>query len=211
MTNENHADWYTTTFKSWAPKAKLVGPKPTAEQLATVHRLGARPGKQAMAIAMGLRDCGVTGSQIVMVCGAPQLNKMRGFVDDRLLKKLPVPHDANGHVVYKLELTPKGQQRIDSALKREAAQLAAEQAEPAEKPVKAKATKKATKAPAKAKGASKRKAKGDQPASTEALSEPASATVTVPEGAPFEGVDHVPVETPVGDAAPSITGDNNPL
>jgi hypothetical protein len=190
MTNETN--WYSTTFKGWP--TKQVGPKPTEAQLAAVHNLGARPGKQAMAIAMGLRDCGVTGSQIVVICGAPQLNKMRGFVDDRLLRKVAVPHDAKGHVVYKLEVTPKGQQRIDNALKRQAAQLAAEQATP-DQPAKAKPAKKAAKAPAKAKGARKpRTATVAGLRAAQALSEAASATATVPtevttvtEGAPFEG------------------------
>jgi hypothetical protein len=200
MTNINHNDWYSTTFKSW--QSKLVGPKPTADQLATVHRLGARPGKQAMAIAMGLRDCGVTGSQIVIVCSAPQLNKMRGFIDDRLLKRLPAPHDAKGHTVYKLELTPKGQQRIDTVLKREAAQLAAEQATPAEKPVKAKGGKKAAKGPSKAKGVRNATVKGLRAAqATAALSEPASATVTVTEGAPFEGTS---IDVPASADQPAV-------
>lgn len=108
MANDNN--WYSNVFKTW--QAKLLGPKPTTEQLASVHNLKAKPGKQALATAMALRDCGVTNPQIMIACGNPQLNKMKGFVTDALLKRIPVPPTAEGHKVYKLEITPKGRQRI---------------------------------------------------------------------------------------------------
>jgi len=101
---------YDNFFKGW--DVKRVGPKPTAKDLDTIHKLGARPGKQALANAMSLRPCGVTGSQIVMVCGAPQLNKMRGFVADGLLKREAVPPSAEGHTVYKMSVTAKGASRV---------------------------------------------------------------------------------------------------
>ncbi len=131
----NDANWYGEIFKGW--QAKQLGPKPTAEQLATVHNLKARPGKQALAIAMGLRDCGVTGSQIVIACGAPQLNKMRGFIEDALLKRVAVPMAANGHQVYKLEVTAKGKQRIERTEKALAAAEAEGNTKAAEKAVSA--------------------------------------------------------------------------
>lgn len=112
MTDTN---WYGNVFKTWQTKA--LGPKPSAEQLASIHNLGARPGKQALAIAMGLRECGVTGSQIVMACGAPQLNKMRGFITDSYLKREAASPGENGHTVYKLAITKKGQARIDRSVK----------------------------------------------------------------------------------------------
>lgn len=146
MTDQN---WYGNVFKTW--QAKQLGPKPTAEMLATVHNLGARPGKQALAIAMGLRECGVTGSQIVIACGAQQLNKMRGYVVDALLKREAAPPSAVGHTVYKLALTAKGQKRVDTAVKRAADLEAAGKADEAEKPVKGKrAVKAARKAKVKA-------------------------------------------------------------
>lgn len=145
------ANWYGTVFKAW--QAKQLGSKPTAEMLATVHGLGARPGKQAMAIAMGLRAEGVTGSQIVIACGAPQLNKLRGYVADALLKRVPAPPSAVGHTVYKLELTPKGAKRVAATVARDAALAEAGKAEPGEKPVKAKGKKAAVKKPRKAKAA----------------------------------------------------------
>ena len=109
MTNtSNHAAHYATFFKSWA--ANLLGAKPTAEQFAAVHGLGLRPGKQALANAMALRDKGVTAGQIVIACGAPQLNKMRDLITDAFVKRMPVPKTAEGHTVYKLELTAKVRQ-----------------------------------------------------------------------------------------------------
>lgn len=130
---DTHANWYGTVFKAW--QAKQLGPKPTADQLASIHNLGARPGKQALAIAMGLRDCGVTNGQIVIACGAPQLNKMRGFITDALLKRLPVSPSPEGHTVYKLEVTPKGNQRIARTLK--ATEVKAAEGAVTEKPAKA--------------------------------------------------------------------------
>lgn len=136
----SEANWYADTFKAWP--SKLVGSKPTAEMLAAIHKLGARPGKQALACAMALRPEGVTGSQIIIACGAPQLNKMRGFVTDSLLKRVAVSPAGNGHQVYKLELTAKGKQRIERSEKAEA-KAAEAGSEPADKPAKAKGAVKA--------------------------------------------------------------------
>lgn len=149
MTTANETNWYGTVFKAW--NVKHLGPKPTAEMLAHIHGLGARPGKQALANAMALRDCGVTAAQIVMACGAPQLNKMRGFITDALLKRLPTPPSPEGHTVYRLELTAKGKQRVERTAKA-AAEKAAE-GDGAAKPAKAK--KQAAKRPAKVKGVAK--------------------------------------------------------
>jgi len=166
----NDSNWYGNVFKSW--QAKQLGPKPTAEMLATIHGLGARPGKQALAIAMGLRDCGVTNSQIVIACGAPQLNKMRGFITDAFLKREPVPPSAEGHTVYKLTLTGKGKQRVERAAK--AAEKAAEAGAGEAEAKPAKAKKAAAKAAGKAKGKAKAKPEADTAAAETATSEPAS-------------------------------------
>lgn len=134
----NATGWYTNVFKHWP--TKLVGPQPNAAQLDTIHLLGARPGKQALANAMALRDGGVTGAQIVMACGAPQLNKMRGFVTDGLMKFEATPPADNGHKVYKLIVTAKGTARIEKARKAiEAATANAGAVKPAKAPRKAKA------------------------------------------------------------------------
>lgn len=148
MSNSNDVtNWYSNVFKTW--QVKQLGPKPTADQLTAIHNLGARPGKQALASAMALRDCGVTGAQIVMACGAPQLNKMRGFITDGLLKRLPVAPSSEGHTVYRLEVTTKGTKRIEGNVKRAAEAEAKGEGE----------TKPKAKAAAKAKGAPKPKAK----------------------------------------------------
>lgn len=165
-TSNEAANWYTSAFKGW--QVKTLGDKPTAEQLDTIHKLSARPGKQALACAMALRDSGVTAGQIIIACGAPQLNKMRGFITDGLLKREAVAPDAKGHSVYKLTLTKKGEARIAKTAALIAADTAKGEAEPAvKKPVKAKGKAKAKKA-AKAKPA------------IDATSEAASVTVNVP-------------------------------
>lgn len=172
MSNANDANWYGNVFKAWP--VKQLGPKPTADMLASIHKLGARPGKQALAIAMGLRDCGVTGSQIVIACGAPQLNKMRGFITDGQLKREAVPPSADGHTVYKLAVTAKGKQRIERTEKA----LAKAESEAAAKPVKAKA-----KATDKAKGAAKtaRKAKPVETATATSEAAPVTDTANQPQ------------------------------
>lgn len=132
MVNVNDAlKPYAHMLKGWS---KGMGSKPTAEQLHTVHMLGARPGKQALANAMALRDGGVTGSQIIMACGAQQLNKMRGFVTDGLVKWEAMPFTEAGHKVYRIALTAKGSAKVTKA-EAKAAET------PAEKPAKAKKAK----------------------------------------------------------------------
>ena len=165
----DHTGWYANTFKAW--QVKLVGPKPTADMLATVHGLGLRPGKQAMANAMALRDCGVTGPQIVMVCGAPQLNRMRGLISDGHVKREAVPPNELGHAVYKITLTPKGAKRVKG------------QAAAADKATDTGDDVAPVKAPkAKAKRASKpRKAKAD-PVVTDATAPPVNTEVLPNEG-----------------------------
>lgn len=155
---------YTEQFKAW-PTA-LIGPKPTAEMLTNVHRLGLRPGKQALANAMACRDKGVTAGQIVIACGAPQLNKMRDLITDALVKRVAVPKTPEGHTVYKLELTAKGKARIERSAK---AELKADEAGKVDAPAKP------------AKGTRKAKADKVAPATVDATSEAASVTVSHPE------------------------------
>lgn len=114
MTKQSDASGhYKGFFKNWS---KALGARPTVEQLATIHALGARPGKQALANAMMLRDGGATAAQIVMACGAPQLNKMRDLVARKLVTRdmNVAPSDA-GHTVYKISLAAKGKTAIEKA------------------------------------------------------------------------------------------------
>lgn len=114
---------YDWAFKVW-PGDKRCGRKPTADELITYHRLSARHGKQCLAGAMALRPDGVTGAEIVMACGAQQLNKMRGFVTDGLVKQVTMGK-RNNSVIYKLVLTPKGEKRVAATIKRELELVAA--------------------------------------------------------------------------------------
>ena len=110
MTDKTVLAAYLPMFKVW--QANVMGSKPTADLLTKVHGLGLRPGKQAIACAMALRTEGVTGPQIVMVCGAPQLNRMRGLISGGLFKRAVVAANEQGHTVYKCTVTPKGEAEI---------------------------------------------------------------------------------------------------
>ena len=160
-------NWYAGSFKNWSIKA--LGPKPTADQLEAIHLLGLRPGKQALANAMALRPEGVTNAQIIQACGNPQLNRMRGLIADKLVKREPVPMTGAGHTVYKLVLTPKGEQRISKARERIAAADAEGAGDVPAKPVKRAAGKPKAKGAPKAPKAEKR---------TSDLAEPVEGTAT---------------------------------
>ncbi len=162
----NHRAYYGTVWPNWVTKA--LGPQPTNEQLGTIHGLKARPGKQALANAMALRDCGVTGAQIknavALIDGGsnPQLNKMRALVSAGMLAWVPMPVTGEGKV-YRTKLTPLGAQMVKAN---------------AGSSVHVTPTLKATapKAPAKGKGAVKAKPRTKRPASDKPTGEPAKVT-----------------------------------
>lgn len=107
-------DAYANLFKGW--NVKVLGNKPTDDQLAAIHALGARPGKQALANAMYLRDGGATNGQVVIACGASQLNKMRELVTRKLVKRdMNAGTNEAGHTVYKINLTAAGEAKLAKA------------------------------------------------------------------------------------------------
>jgi len=153
MSNANDASaLYPAFFKKWqtAGMLKLLGPKPSSDQLAKVHALGPRPGKQAFIIAMALRDCGVTPAQMVLITGTKHLNKIGDLTTDAYLREVLMPQ-VDGMKCYKREITPKGMQRIERAIKAEAATVAAGEAEAVKVPKVKAAAKKRTSAPRKPK------------------------------------------------------------
>jgi len=130
---------YVNLFKGW--NVKVLGPKPTDEQLAAIHALGARPGKQALANAMYLRDGGATSGQVTIACGAPQLNKMREFVTRKLVRRdMNAGANEAGHTVYKIALTATGEAKVKKASEQPAdvpakpAKARRAKAKPAEQP-----------------------------------------------------------------------------
>ena len=181
MTND-HSTFYANFFKAWQ---KGYGSKPTALMFEQVHGLGCRPGKQALAAAMGLRPEGVTNAQVLLACGNPQNNKRGGLVADGYLKRDMVPNSPEGHTVYKYTVTPKGLKRIEGFIAREKALEAAGKAADAAEPAKAAKVKAAAK-PAK-KAAKAKKAKAEPkvttiPGTVEPVNEPIhtdSATAAV--------------------------------
>lgn len=163
MTTNTDTAWATPYFKQWLAR---LGSKPTAAQLATAAAFAKRaPGHEAMALAMALRDEGVTGSQVLIACGAPQNNHRTKLITAGFFKR-EATGKVDGHTVYKITLTKRGEAAVT---KREA--VTAADAAMGDKPV-------TVKAKAKAKPANKRKAK-------------ATATVDVPATAPALATDTV--------------------
>jgi hypothetical protein len=113
--------------------------------LALAHVFG-RPGKQSMAVAMALRDGGVTGKQIKGAAAlfdgkpTPQLNHMRDLISEKLFTREAVPG------AYVITLAPKGQQFVDLHGAKAAAKVEAKVAKVAKaKPAKASKPRKAAK------------------------------------------------------------------
>lgn len=103
----NAAAPYAAQLKAWP--VKFAGPKPTAENFAFAHSLGARPGtKTAVALAMYARTDGASQAQVININGGPYLNKMRAAIEAGHAARMPVPTNAQGHTVYKLALPAKG-------------------------------------------------------------------------------------------------------
>lgn len=108
---------YSNALKNWVPK--LMGPKVTKEMLETVHKLGCRAGKQALARAMEMRSCGASDGQIKAACIAgwgssgSHHNKRRDLIAAKLVRRIAIGNsDSNGHTVYTIELTDKGKTKI---------------------------------------------------------------------------------------------------
>lgn len=133
--------WYETVLKNWP---KLAGSKPTVDQFKAAHALGCRPGKQALAMAMYLRDGGATDGQVKLACivqwgsSGSHHNKRRDILSAGWAKAKPVVSDAAGHKVYAIVLTDKGVKRLTAAETPEPVKAKAQRkgkAKPAEQPV----------------------------------------------------------------------------
>lgn len=113
MTKQTDAStFYANAFKAWP---KQAGAKPTAAMLQTIHGLGLRPGKQALANAMYLREGGATNGQVILALeagfksGGPQLNRMRDLVSKGLVRMVEAPVAEGAVKVYRIALTKKGE------------------------------------------------------------------------------------------------------
>lgn len=200
--NVNHRGYYAQVWPNWATKA--LGPQPTNDQLAVIHGLKARPGKQALAIAMSMRDCGVTGAQIkgavALIDGGanPQLNKMRGLVDAGMLAWVPMPQVSGGKV-YRTKLTALGQQMVKGN---------------AASPVHVTTTLAAKADKAKGNGKPKApvtKAKARKPASKPAdAGKPAAATLVAPQAAKPTSEPPKPVTAPATPATRTVLTNDGP-
>ena len=123
--NDNVTGWYATVLKGWQVKA--LGPKPTVDQFKAAHAMGCRPGKQALAMAMYLRDGGATDGQVKMACiiqwgsSGSHHNKRRDLIAAKLVAEKPAVSDAQGHKVYAIALTAKGVSKVEGSAAAEVA------------------------------------------------------------------------------------------
>ena len=172
MSQVKHISYYTNVMQSWS--SSELGKKPTEAELSLAHVFG-RPGKQSLAVALALRDGGVTGAQIKAVSAlvdgkpTPQLNHMRDLIKARLFTREAVTG------AYALTLAPRGQLFVDLHGAKAAEKLAG-------KAEKAKPAKQARKVAGKPKGEGKPVEVTTQPVTETPTSEPA----TVTEGQPAE-------------------------
>lgn len=155
------SDNYAVELKAWQPK--VHGPKPSEAELSTAHAFG-KPGKQSLALALALREGGVTGDQMKLVSAlrdgkpTPHLNHMKLLVKAGSFTRAATPG------VYKVTLTPTGKRWVEKATLDAKPVTDAVKAEGATKATpKAKATDKPTVKAAKAKPVKAAKAKGNAP------------------------------------------------
>jgi hypothetical protein len=120
MTKQIETTGYQVALKNWP--TKLAGPKVTLALLNTAHALGCRAGKQALAMAMYLREGGASDGQVKAACIAgwgssgSHHNKRRDIQGAGLVKNAAVGvSDANGHKVYAITLTAKGEGKVKLA------------------------------------------------------------------------------------------------
>lgn len=147
MANVKHSGFYTNVLANWH---KALGPKPTEAQLSLAHVFG-KPGKQAMGIAMALRDGGMSPQAMTGASAlfdgrpTPCRNKLvgsTGLVAAGLFERLkPEAGQPTGTIA--LKITTEGEKWVQvHSGKVTAAKLAVVADKPA-KAVNAKAAKKA--------------------------------------------------------------------
>lgn len=109
---------YGVALKGW--HKPTMGSKPGLELFEQAHALGCRPGKQALARALELRADGATDGQIKAACIAQwgnsgsHHNKRGELATAKLVKVTKTKPGA--HTVYRIELTPKGVERVKGAV-----------------------------------------------------------------------------------------------
>jgi hypothetical protein len=97
----SHLAPYRPYLDNWKRDA---GKKPTAREFETVHKekLARMGSKAALAVAMALREDGVTQHQMEIALGSPHRNKLMRVVDDG--KATLVPHVYGNHMAYRLKV-----------------------------------------------------------------------------------------------------------
>lgn len=104
--------WFAAILAAW--QVKLMGAKPTAEQLSVPLYWGYRAGSEALHLAMCLRPEGCTVQQFCTAgsCG-PANNKRRDVVSHRKLATVTV---SGTPYAYKLVMTAKGRDALKAGI-----------------------------------------------------------------------------------------------
>jgi hypothetical protein len=145
ITNRSH---YAHVFDQWAKAPVKLGPQPTDAQLGAVHAFKRVGGKEALGMAMAMRDCGMTSEQMLGASAlfdgnpTPCRNTIAKFVTNGLFDRV-----AAGNGVIKITLTPRGQQWVANKAKGDVAAAADAPKAKGARGTKAPKAKRASKAP----------------------------------------------------------------
>ena len=94
---------YVQYLDHWPEEA---GRKPASRSIKEAELFSKHGSKTAIALSMLLRPKGASRSQIVSVCGGPQMNRMRQLIEQgKVEDKTTV--DNNGHKMYAISVPKK--------------------------------------------------------------------------------------------------------
>ena len=106
---------YVQYLDHWPEEA---GRKPASRSIKEAELFSKHGSKSAFALSMVLRPKGASRSQIVSVCGSPQMNKMRQLIKQGKVKDKTTKDKDTGHKVYSISLPVSKQRRRKHHLRR---------------------------------------------------------------------------------------------
>ena len=171
-----YVGFYKPCFDKKHWQVKMLGELPSNVLLGIAHCFG-KPGKQTLALAMCLRECGASDAHICYASSGfdgltRSQNNFKGSLEKAGLirRNMAAPRNAMNHTVYQYDLTAKGEAFVKRILAGTAKAAEFVKVQPAAKAAEPVKVQPATKAPAKAKAASKpRRAKAPKPVEVPAL------------------------------------------
>ena len=99
---------YVQYLDHWPEEA---GRKPASRSIKEAELFSKHGSKTAIALSMLLRPKGASRSQIVSVCGSPQMNRMRQLIAQGKVKDKTTKDKETGHKVYSISLPVKKEKR----------------------------------------------------------------------------------------------------